>query len=172
MAATWHVVQANIAYGNAKSMLDVFNGPTSARRLKCKRVYYLNNCPDSVSGVLTTVQVQRITAATGAIVIPPARFDPNTVNLDQATTAGTGRTTNATDVLRRVVWSNKNPVINMTATMDQWECLIPNGLIFEAGYYDSNVEPIVCNAGEGLQIKHTGVSVVGFADAEIEFLNV
>jgi hypothetical protein len=54
-------------------------------------------------------------------------------------------------------------------TQANWLTLVPFAEIWNAGYGDTNVEPIVSRAAEGVQLFHSGSSAVGTADLEIEF---
>jgi hypothetical protein len=54
-------------------------------------------------------------------------------------------------------------------TQANWLTLVPFAEIWNAGYGDTNVEPLVCRSSEGVQLLHSGTSAVGTADLEIEF---
>lgn len=81
---------------------------------------------------------------------------------------GTNLTITATDLLRRIIWSNDEPTANVAATLDELETLVPLCCIFEAGYNDPNVEPIVLREGYGLAIVNVGNTAVGVCDCFIE----
>ena len=168
MANTWRATSGAIAYANAKDMLNVFNATGSARIIRVYRMYFFNNGTSAVTGVLTTLQVRRITAASVGTAVTPVKHDTNNGALDPNTTCGTNQTVTGTDIFRRLVWSNDEPTVSL-ATMDEWELLVPYAEIWNAGYGDTNVDPIVCRAVQGAEINHTGSSAVGTADAEIEF---
>lgn len=173
MAATWRGTSAAIAWASAKSMIDIFQAVGSTKVLRCTRFYLFNNGTGAVTGVLITVQVRRIiTAVSGGSTVTPVKHDTTSAALNANTSMGTGRTVTGSDVFRRIVMSNDEPAVS-GSTMDEWELLVPNALIFEAGYGDSNVESIVCNAAttEGADITQTSASAVGTCDAEIEFTN-
>lgn len=168
MAATWRATGAAIAYANAKDMLNVFNASGSAAIIRVYRAYHFNNGTSAVTGVLTTMQIRRITAAASGTSVTPVKHDTNSSALEAQTTCGTNQTVTGSDIFRRYVWSNDEPTVS-AATMDEWELLVPNAEVWNAGYGDSNVEPIVCRAVQGFEIYHSGSSAVGTADLEIEF---
>lgn len=168
MAATWRAAQTAIAYASAKSMIDVFNGGSSARVIRVYRMYAFNNGTSAVTGVLTTLRIRRLTAASGGTSITPVKHDTASSALDANTTCGHNRTVTGTNVFRNLVWSNDEPTVS-GATLDEWECLVPFAEIWNAGYGDSNVEPLVCRAGYGIDLQQSGASAVGTMDAEIEF---
>jgi hypothetical protein len=168
MAATWRATGGAIAYANAKDMLNVFNGTATARVIRAYRCYWFNNGVTAVTGVLTTAQVRRITAASAGTAVTPVKHDTNSSALDAATTCGTNQTTTGTDIFRRFLFVNEEPVVAGT-TQANWLTLVPFAEIWNAGYGDTNVEPIVCRATQGIQLFHSGSSAVGSADLEIEF---
>lgn len=168
MAATWRATGAAIAYANAKDMLNVFNATGSAAIIRVYRAYHFNNGTSAVTGVLTTMQIRRITAASAGTAVTPVKHDTNSPALEAQTTCGTNQTTTGSDIFRRYVYSNDEPTVS-GATQDEWELLVPNAEVWNAGYGDTNIEPIVCRAAQGFQIYHAGSTAVSTADLEIEF---
>lgn len=168
MAATFRATGGAIAYASSKDMLNVFNGTATARVIRVYRAYWFNNGTAAVTGVLTTAQCRRITAASGGTGVTPVKHDTNSSNLDAATTCGTNQTTTGTDIFRRFLFVNEEPVVAGT-TQANWLTLVPFAEIWNAGYGDTNVEPVTCRATQGFQLFHSGTSAVGTADLEIEF---
>ena len=168
MAATWRATSQAVAFASAKSMIDVFNATGSARIIRVYRMYQLNNGVATVTGVLTTMRVNRTTAASGGTTLTPVKHDTASAALAAQTTCGTNRTITRTDVFRQYLWSNDEPAVS-GATLDEWELLIPFGEVWNAGYGDSNVEPLTCRAAFGVEIQQSGASAVGTNDFEIEF---
>ena len=168
MAATFRATGGGIAYASSKDMLNVFNGTATARVIRVYRAYWFNNGTAAVTGVITTAQCRRITAASGGTAVTPVKHDTNSSNLDAATTAGTNQTTTGTDIFRRFLFVNEEPVVAGT-TQANWLTLVPFAEVWNAGYGDTNVEPVTCRASQGFQLFHSGTSAVGTADLEIEF---
>ncbi len=168
MAATWRATGGAIAYASSKDMLNVFNGTATARVIRVYRAYWFNNGTTAVTGVLTTGQVRRITAASGGTAVTPVKHDTSSSALDAATTCGTNQTTTGSDIFRRFLFVNEEPIVGGT-TQANWLTLVPFAEIWNAGYGDTNVEPVTCRATQGLQLFHSGSSAVGTADLEIEF---
>ncbi len=168
MAATFRATGGAIAYASSKDMLNVFNGTATARVIRVYRAYWFNNGTAAVTGVLTTAQCRRITAASGGTAVTPVKHDTNSSNLDAATTCGTNQTTTGTDIFRRFLFVNEEPIVAGT-TQANWLTLVPFAEIWNAGYGDTNVEPVTCRATQGFQLFHSGTSAVGTADLEIEF---
>jgi hypothetical protein len=168
MAATFRATGGGIAYASSKDMLNVFNGTATARVIRVYRGYWFNNGTAAVTGVLTTAQCRRITAASAGTAVTPVKHDTNSSNLDAATTCGTNQTTTGTDIFRRFLFVNEEPIVAGT-TQANWLTLVPFAEIWNAGYGDTNVEPVTCRATQGFQLFHSGTSAVGTADLEIEF---
>jgi len=168
MAATWRATSGAVAYANAKDMLNVFNGTSSTRIIRAYRAYWFNNGTAAVTGVITTAQCRRITAASVGTAVTPVKHDTNSSALNANTTCGTNQTVTGSDIFRRFLFVNEEPVVGGT-TQANWLTLIPFAEVWNAGYTDTNVEPIVCRATQGFELFHSGSSVVGTADLEIEF---
>jgi hypothetical protein len=170
MAETWRAVALGVAFAASKSMLDVFQATGGTRVYRARRMYHFNNGLTSVTGVLTTMRVTRITDATGGSAVTPVAHDTTNAALPAQLTAGTGRTVTTTDVFRQYIWSNDEPAVS-AATIDEWELLVPFAEVWNAGYGDTNVQPLVCRATQGVQLSHVGTTLVGANDFEIEFTN-
>lgn len=168
MANTFRATGGGIAYASSKDMLNVFNGTATARVIRVYRAYWFNNGTAAVTGVLTTAQCRRITAASAGTAVTPVKHDTNSSNLDAATTCGTNQTTTGSDIFRRFLFVNEEPIVAGT-TQANWLTLVPFAEIWNAGYGDTNVEPVTCRATQGFQLFHSGTSAVGTADLEIEF---
>jgi len=168
MAATWRATSGAVAYANAKDMLNVFNGTSSTRIIRAYRAYWFNNGTTAVTGVITTAQCRRITAASVGTAVTPVKHDTNSSALNANTTCGTNQTVTGSDIFRRFLFVNEEPVVGGT-TQANWLTLIPFAEVWNAGYTDTNVEPIVCRATQGFELFHSGSSTVGTADLEIEF---
>jgi len=168
MAATWRATSGAVAYANAKDMLNVFNGTSSTRIIRAYRAYWFNNGTAAVTGVITTAQCRRITAASVGTAVTPVKHDTNSSALNANTTCGTNQTVTGSDIFRRFLFVNEEPVVGGT-TQANWLTLIPFAEVWNAGYTDTNVEPIVCRATQGFELFHSGSSAVGTADLEIEF---
>ena len=98
----------------------------------------------------------------------PVKHDTASSALDANTTCGTNQTVTGSDIFRRFLFVNEEPVVGGT-TQANWLTLIPFAEVWNAGYSDTNVEPIVCRATQGFELFHSGASAVGTADLEIEF---
>ncbi len=168
MANTWRATAQAVAFASGKSMIDLFNGGAATRVLRVARMYQFNNGVTAVTGVLTEMRVNRITASSAGTSVTPVAHDTNNSALEAAATAGTGRTTTVGSLLRKYLWSNDEPAVS-AATMDEWELLVPFAEVWNAGYGDTDVQKVVARANQGYEIRQQGASAVGSNDFEIEF---
>jgi hypothetical protein len=172
MAATHHTnVQAE-AFASAKSMHDLFNASGSGRVIRLYRAWIFNNQTGPVTGVVTTLVCRRLDTATptGGSAVTPIKHDTNSSSLVAQVTAGRGRTVTAVvdGTLRRILWSGDEPAVS-GATVDELQCLVPFAEIWNSGYGDGSVEPVVLRPVEGFDIQQPGANAVGVIDAEFEF---
>jgi Tfp pilus assembly major pilin PilA len=167
MAATYTVWSKNTVFAANKCMISIFNGSSSAVTIKLYRVYALNNQYVAVTGVLTNLELRKLTSAAGGTTLTAAPHDTNNT-LDANVICSTNATVTPTDLYRRVLWSTDEPTANTTMTVDEFECLLPFGCIWSMGYGESSVEPITLNANEGVGLINTG-AVVGQCDLILEF---
>lgn len=167
MTATYTYFAKDVAFAPNKCMASVFNKTSTPVTVKIYRVYVLNNQYTAVTGVLTNLEVRKLTAATGGTTITPSPHDTNN-SLSSYVECATNATVTTTDLYRRVLWSTDEPAVGATCTVDEFECFLPIGCIWSMGYGDSLVEPITLNANEGFGIINTGASI-GSCDIIIEF---
>lgn len=170
MAATYRSTAGGVAYANAKDMINVFQNVSGTNVVRVYRCYHFNNGVAAVTGVLTTMQVRRITAASAGTALTPVKHDTASANVGANITSGTNQTVTGSDIFRRYLYSNDEPTVS-AATQDEWELLVPFAEVWNAGYGDANVGPITCRAAtaQGVEVFHSGSSAVGSADFEMEF---
>jgi hypothetical protein len=149
-------------------MAGIMNGGT--RHIKIRRVGFINNQTAAVTGVITAGELRFYTSATwgSPTSVSPIAHDSTNSALSSVTAgyAGTPGGTGPT-VIRRYVWSSDEPKLT-TAQNNEWETLIPLNIIWDAGYGDSNVQPLTLNPNEGFFIWNiTGAA--GLVDIWIEF---
>lgn len=168
MAATWHATTSGVTYASGKSMLALFNGGAATRVIRLYRGFMFNNQTVAVTGVLTQVAVRRLTAQSGGTSVTPFKHDSNSSALEAAVLCAHGATVTATDIFRRILYSNEEPTAT-GAGYNNYLCLVPFAMLADFGYGDTNLEPIVCRANQGADIAQTGSSAVGVADMELEF---
>lgn len=166
---TYRAVVAGATFAANKSMLTIFNGAGSNRVVRVKRVWFLNNQTAAVTGVLTTMELRRLSASSGGVAQTAVKHD----TLSEAVPAQITITTGSTDTLTsdpsfvKWMWSNDEPAVS-SLTNDETETVPALAIVFDATG-DTDLEPIVLRVGEGLSVRHTGSTAVGVADCVIEF---
>lgn len=169
MATTYTASYIGTTFGNNKSIATLFNGSGSGKIVRIYRMIMLNNQTIAVyNGVLTTIEIRRITASTGGAAAIVNKHDTNSGDLESQITYTTGSTDTVSDVLRRFIWSTDEPAAT-TSTVDEWQCLPIFNSIWESGYAETNLDPIVLREGQGIAIKQPGSNTLGLCDIFIEF---
>jgi len=169
MAATYRGVVVGTAFAANKSMLTLFNGSGSGLVLRVKRIWMLNNQTAAVTGVLTTMEIRRISASTGGTAGGVVKHDSSSAGLPSQVTITTGATDTLTSdpALMRFMWSNDEPATG-SLTNDESECIPALACVWDCTG-DSDLEPLVLRQNEGVSVRHTGSTTVGVADVIIEF---
>lgn len=169
MAATYRVFAQDIVFAANKTMVCVFNGTGTGVTIKPYRVFVYNNQTTAVSGVLTNLELRKITAASGGTSIAAVAHVSNNAALSANVVIGTNQTVTPTDLYRRVIWSTDEPAgTNIAITLDEIETFHPLVCIWSQGYADTTIDPITLNANEGIAVINTG-AIVGQCDLLIEF---
>jgi hypothetical protein len=166
MAATYTVASFFTNFASNKCMLSIFNESASSNVVRVYRMWALNNQIAAVIGVLTNMEIRRLTAASGGTTLTPVLHDTNSPALSNISLA-TNATVTPTDLFRRIIWSTDEPG-NSTMTLDEFECLVPIGTIWQMGYMDSTTKPLTLRPGQGVGIINTGASL-GTVDLFMEF---
>jgi hypothetical protein len=170
MTATFTASFLGATFGNNKSLATIFNGSGSALIVRIYRIIILNNQTVAVAnGVLTTMELRRITASTGGTAGLALKHDTNTTDLASEIAVVTGATdTVSSNVYKRFLWSTDEPAATV-ATIDEWQCIPIFNTVWSSGYGETEIEPIILREGEGLAIKQPGANTLGSCDIFIEF---
>ncbi len=152
-----------------KSMATIFNGVGSGKVIKIWRILFLNNQTVAVSGVLTSLEMRRITATSGGSDIVAVSMDSTNSALNAGIAIKTGTSDTFTDLLKTIIWSCDEPTAGGN-TLDEYEMIPAFNYVWDVGYGDPNINPLVLRAGEGMTIKHNGSYAGGATmDISIEF---
>jgi hypothetical protein len=170
MAQTYTAGFLAVTFGNNKSMAAILNGVGSGRVVRIKRIWLLNNQTAAVTGVLTTFALKKSSAQSAGTAVTPTKHDTASENMPAQVLVATGATVTQTAevAFRQWVWSNDEPTAS-TGTSDEFECLVPLNCVWDSATGDADLEPITLREGQGLDVRHTGSSVVGVVDIFIEF---
>lgn len=166
MAASFTVLAKDILFAQNKCMISVYNTSPTVK-VKIYRAWMLNNQVNAVTGVLTNLEVRKLTAHSGGTTLTPTPHD-STLTLPANITAATNASFTATVLYRRFLWSTDEPVTTATAmSLDEFQIIMPLNCVWTQGYGEV-LEPIVLNQNEGFGIINTG-AFVGQADLMLEF---
>jgi hypothetical protein len=168
MAATYTLAATGLAFATSKSMIGVFNGVGSGRIVRVYRVLMLNNGVAAITGGLNTMELRRITTGSGGTPISPVKHDSTNESFPAQIICGTNMSITATDLFRRWIWSTDEASSNVTATIDEFETLVPFNYIWDVGYGETSVEPLVLREGYGLSVQCTGSILTGSCDLFFE----
>lgn len=171
MADTWRATAQAITFATNKDMLDVLNATGSGRVVRVYRAFHFNNFVSAITGIIFGMTLRRITAATSGTTVTPIAHDTDNTALAAQITAGYNRTLTlaGTSLIRQYNFVNEEPIVAGVAQAN-WLTLIPFCEVWNAGYSDANVQPIVCREVQGFAF-YSGTVTVGANDFEIEFTN-
>lgn len=152
MANQWHAYGSAVTFVAAKTMIDIFNAPVATRVLRILRMYQYNTPVAATAQTLSTMELRRITDTIGGTFATMIPQNASNRMLEMAATVGTGRTiTQATapNLLRRYLWSVGDITSTQGSGLNSFELAIPFSEVWDAGCYDSVVQPLVARKGEG-----------------------
>lgn len=167
MAASYTLSALSVAFSASKNMITLYNGSGSGKVLRVYRVWAVNNQFTAVTGVLTNLELRKISACSGGTTLTAIRHDTNSSALPAQVLQTTNSTVTLGAMYRRVIWSTDEPAVS-TLTLDEFQCFFPLCCIWSMGYADSTTDPITLREGEGLTVVNVG-GASGQADFFFEF---
>lgn len=139
--------------------------------LKIRRVGLLNAQTAAVTGVLCAVEFRAFFAGSPGLTAPtavtPTSHDSTNTAPTTATYGHAGTIAGTPLTLRRIFWSSDEAAIS-TATLDELETLVPLNIIWDAGYGDSNVQPLTLRTSQMAMVYNVS-GAAGLLDTWIEF---
>lgn len=170
MAQTFTAYYNGVAFAATKNMAAVLNGHAS-EILKIRRVGLLNAQTAAVTGVLCAVEFRAFYAGspslTSSTAVTPTSHDSTNSAPTTATYGHAGTIAGTPLTLRRIFWSSDEAAIS-TATLDELETLVPLNIIWDAGYGDSNVQPLTLRQNQMAMVYNVS-GAAGLLDTWIEF---
>jgi hypothetical protein len=171
MAQTWTAYYSAVAYGNGKNMGAILNGHAT-EVLSVYRVGLLNAQTAAITGVLAELQFRIYQTGgvtlTGGTAITPTPHDTTNVAPTTATYSHNSTLGGTAQIVRRVMWSTDEPTFT-SATSDEFECNVPLNIIWDAGYGDTNVDPLKLRQTQMCLVYCNTNTVVGTLDTWMEF---
>ena len=168
MAQTYTVACVGIAPAANKSMIAIYNGAGSGRIVRLYRAWMLNNGVTVVTGVVSIMNLVRLSTGSGGNAITPTKHDSTNENFPAQIVVGNNMTVTVSEIFRRWIWSYDEASAAVAATLDEFECVPPFTLIWDVGYGETNIEPFVCREGYGVSIQNVTTTVVGSVDLFFE----
>ena len=170
MAQTFTAYYQAVAFAASKNMAAVLNGHAS-EILKIRRCGLLNAQTAAVTGVLCQLEARAYQTGSPGLTAPtavtPTSHDTTNTAPTTATYGHAGTIAGTALTLRRVFWSSDEAAIS-TATSDELETFVPLNVIFDAGYGDSNVQPLTLRQNQMFLVFNT-TGAAGLLDTWIEF---
>lgn len=172
MASTY-TISTYQQMGNNKTLLSLFNGSGSGVIAKIYKIWVMNHAHVAGNSTYTKILLSRTSNATGGTDIsgtvvrhlmssslPPSQF-----------TVTHSSTLTVASTFRQLVYASGTSAttIGATYTINQFQSIMSLMRIFECGYYNTNLEPIVLREGEGLGIANNTTTTNGFAEIMVEF---
>lgn len=175
MAATYIMRVAAATNAINKTYFTLFNGSGSSKIIRVYKIYTNPISSAAVTGGFGIYILDKFTGTPGggaaitwvkqdtasaAVPVQITALNGNTSITGSLTTAG---------VLRQICRSNDEPAVS-SLTVDELQNLYPLNIIWDGGYGDSNVEPIVLRETEGLRMYSTNAGTWGASTMDISLI--
>lgn len=168
MAATYTGLMDGATFAAGKSMATLWNGSGSGKIVKVYRIFILNNQLSAISGILTNMEIRKITNTSGGSNGLVIKHDSNSAAVPSEITFTTGSNDTISNLLKTVIWSTDEPLVGGNS-LDEYEMIPSFNIIWDIGYGDSNITPLTLREGEGVTVKHSGSFSQGQCDIIFEF---
>jgi hypothetical protein len=168
MANTWTAYFQGISFGASKNMASILNGGT--RVLRIRRIGFINAQTAAVTGVACygDIRTYRGTASlAGSTAVTPVAHDSSNSALSSVTIGHSGTPGGTASTLRRYFWSSDEAKLS-TAQNNELEAFPALNVMWDSGYGDANVQPLVLRQNEMLTIYNNS-GAAGLVDIWIEF---
>lgn len=174
MAATFTLYSNSQAWtAGATNKITLFNGAGSGVVLRVYRMWVINAQITAATGVLSSFDIRRVTAASALTTtgFTAVKHDTASSNLPAQVIFGSGGTISQSDILRRISYNSDEPAANTAMVIEDYWTSWPLANIWDAGYGDNGVgiEPLVAREGQGWTIFAAAYSAAGNADFCFEF---
>jgi hypothetical protein len=171
MAETFTYYSKDQAFAATKNMGCIKN-LHATEKLKVRRVGLLNAQTGTPTGVVCLIEFRldinpTFSAPTQTGVTICKHDSVNTAPANYLYGSIGSYAAGSAFTLRRTVWSSDEPAAS-TATSDELQCFVPLNILFDAGYGDSNVQPLTLNQNDASLVYNTS-GAAGLVDIWIEF---
>ncbi|APU88903.1 hypothetical protein Rctr197k_087 [Virus Rctr197k] len=170
----WRLFAGSVVYAQAEhipaSILDVSQGVTGTSAVKVYNIWHYNASLVGVSGVFLLYSIRRVggsqTMPPNLIPVPAHTADI----LPREVTCGSYRSMRTGSIFRKYIRETNEWARGVNSIM-QWEFDVPMALVWDAGYGDSNIQPLTARAGQGIAVVQETASstTTNTQDVEMEF---
>lgn len=168
MANTWTGLNQGITFAVSKVMAGLLNAGTQV--LRVARAGILNNQTAAVTGVVCFMEIRTYRSGAGWTTptsVTPIAHDSSNSALSSVTHGNSGTPTGTSNLLRRLLWSSDEPAAS-SGTNDEFECIVPLNVYWDAGYGDATVQNLALRQNESFMCYNT-TGAAGLADFWTEF---
>ena len=170
MAQSFTAYYSGVTFAASKNMAAVLNTHAS-EILRIRRVGLLNAQTAAVTGVICQLEMRGYFSGSPGLTSPtavtPTSHDSTNTAPASATYGHAGTIAGTATTFRRVFWSSDEAAIS-SGTLDELETIVPLNIIFDAGYGDSNVQPLTLRQNQMALVFNT-TGAAGLLDTWIEF---
>lgn len=176
MAATYTAYAAGVTHAASnKVYLQIFATESNTQIIKIRRIWLINAQAAAVTGVYSgTISLGSFSTAASAgspVTITPVAHDTTNVAINANITINSGNTTNGTavNVYKTIPFASDEPTTG-TFKIENFYATPSTALLWDAGFEDSNIEPLTipANTAGGIAVYGT-MTAVGNIDVAIEF---
>ncbi len=175
MANTWIAYAPALAHAAANRVYcQIFATASNTQTIKIRRIWLINAQTTGVTGALGTINVKSVsTVASGGTptTITPVPYDTTNTAVNANITINFGSTTTGTVVntYMSIPFGSEEPATG-TFKFENFYSSPNTALIWDAGYEDSNIDPLTIPASTagGIVVDGT-MTAVGNLDTCIEF---
>lgn len=170
MEQTYTVYKNDIQVGNQKSLMAIWNPSGSARIIKVYRIGILNPRTTAVSGVICNMTLRKTTNFSSGTDLTFFSHYVSNESIPGSTgiRAITGASySSAGEILRHLARSIDEPIVN-GAGIDELENIVSYNIIWDAGYLNQNLQPLVLREGEGTHVMCDTNTTARYVDIFME----
>lgn len=166
-----YTASCTVSFSANSSLIGVFNGASSTHLIKVYRVICLNNHTSAITGEVTGLELWTTTAQSGGSAATVTKHDSGNSALDGNVSIAHGATVTRDQRLRRWPWYVDDVAIGAYSGA-AWEVVPALNIVWDLGYGNRYVDPIVLRPNEGIDIWHLGTTAVGTVDVAVQFTQV
>lgn len=174
MANTWTSIVTQVTHAAAaKTYAQLWNGGT--RVLRVYRVFVINASLTASTPTANTFPIFQLGRITGSIQASGSTTNCTTTAHDSTASALSSVTFNTaptaaapSSIFRRQLYSPDDYAASVMK-IDNLQGMVPLAILWDGGYGDSNVEPIVLTQDQGLILYSPASAAQGACDVTFEF---